>query len=107
MSIVDGVVYIDGKKVEDLDREPVKITVEGSIGNVKVDGSLEIEGHVEGDINARGNVICWNAYGDVKAKGNVHIGDDAKMDVQAGGNVSVDGKVIGSVKAGGNVSHHK
>jgi hypothetical protein len=107
LSVINGVIYVDGKKVEDIDNipQPIKIEVDGPIGNVEVHGSLDLEGNVEGDVYATGNVSCSEVQGDVEAGGNVSVGGNAGLNVDAGGNVSVGGKVLGNVGAGGNVSH--
>ena len=103
ISVVNGVVKIDGKKIEEDAKNVMTIkVVGGSIGELHTDQSVVCE-NVTGNVEAGGSVNADRVGGNVHASGSVSC-DDVKGDVQAGGSVSCD-DVGGSVKAGGSVSH--
>lgn len=69
--------------------------------NVEIWGNADINGSVNGDVYAGGNVNCGEIGGDVGAGGNVNCGDIGG-DISAGGNVSC-AAVGGDVETGGSV----
>ena len=69
--------------------------------NVEIWGNADINGSVNGDVYAGGNVNCGEIGGDVGAGGNVNCGDIGG-DISAGGSIEC-GSIGGDVNAGGNV----
>ena len=91
VSIVNGVVTVDGKVVELPDAKEIKIVVEGDLGSLRVDagdvsvqgscgevevnqGSVTVAGDVKGEIQVdQGRVECNDVYSDVKVDmGNIN-----------------------------------
>ena len=70
--------------------------------NVEIWGNADINGSVNGDVYAGGNVNCGEIGGDVNAGGNVGCAD-VGGDVETGGSVEC-GKVSGDVNAGKDVN---
>ena len=70
--------------------------------NVEIWGNADINGSVNGDVYAGGNVNCGSICGDVNAGGNVGCAD-VGGDVGTGGSVEC-GKVSGDVNAGKDVN---
>ena len=70
--------------------------------NVEIWGNADINGSVNGDVYAGGNVNCGEIGGDVGAGGNVNCGDIGG-DISAGGSIEC-GSIGGDVNAGGNVN---
>ena len=70
--------------------------------NVEIWGNADINGSVNGDVYAGGNVNCGEIGGDVNAGGNVSCAD-VGGDVETGGSVEC-GKVSGDVNAGKDVN---
>lgn len=69
--------------------------------NVEIWGNADINGSVNGDVYAGGNVNCGEIGGDVGAGGNVNCADIGG-DISAGGSIEC-GSIGGDVNAGGNV----
>lgn len=70
--------------------------------NVEIWGNADINGSVNGDVYAGGNVNCGEIGGDVGAGGNVNCADIGG-DISVGGSIEC-GSIGGDVNAGGNVS---
>jgi hypothetical protein len=87
ISVINGVVTIDGRHVEEDAKNVMTITVEGSIGELKTDK----------------NVVCQNVTGNVEAGGSVNA-DDVNGNINAGGSVNCD-DVGGNINANGSVNH--
>jgi hypothetical protein len=85
ISVINGVIKVDGKVVES-----------GLTGTVK----LEWQGDLA-SLHSDGDVTCGNVSGNVEAGGSVRCGDVAK-NVAAGGSVQC-GTVNGNLAAGGSV----
>lgn len=91
LSVINGVVYIDGNKVDSTDEKVINISVEGNVDKLEVDscnsirvagdcgtvnsknGNLSIGGNVGGDVtNKNGNITCSRVGGSVDNKnGNI------------------------------------
>ena len=69
--------------------------------NVEIWGNADINGSVNGDVYAGGNVNCGEIGGDVGAGGNVNCADIGG-DISAGGSIEC-GSIGGDVNAGVNV----
>lgn len=87
ISIIDGVIKIDGKMecAQDLCKN-LQIIIHGDVGVLQTDGSATVKGSTS-SIRAGGSVQCGSVTGDV----------------QAGGSVTC-GKVEGKIMAGGSVT---
>lgn len=104
VTIINGKVIVDGvvQGSEDLSKEQViNIDATGFRGHLSVDGNVNVNGNIDGQIKAQGSVSCNNVYGDVNAGGSVNC-DDIKGDVVAGGSINCD-DIIGHAKAGGSI----
>lgn len=84
--IHNGKIIVDGNVVQEYHGSNVKVTIEGNVGKINCDGSVEIHGD----------------SGDVDCGGNCEISGDVKGDVDAGGSVTC-GNVLGDIDAGGSV----
>lgn len=90
VSVSNGEVIIDGKRVDDHGAKNGVMTIkviDGEVGNIVCDGSVD----------------CDNVAGSVKAGGSVNC-DDVGGNVTAGGSVNCD-DVAGNIMAGGSVRH--
>lgn len=92
VSVVNGEVIVDGKKVVFPDRKEVIISISGDLGNLQADRCrLEVGGSVGNVSVGQGTVVV---DGDVKGEVNLNQGDLKCTDVFA--DVKVD---MGNVKA--------
>lgn len=84
VSVINGVLYVDGKRYEKDDSEKyevVKVIVNGNVG--KVDATdIEINGDVSGGIDGTNISITGNVNGDVDGT-NVSVGGIINGDVDA------------------------
>ena len=88
VSIVNGVVTIDGKREDGAVSGVVEVRVlEGTLGDLRTDAAVAC-GEVRGNVHAGGSVNCDGVGGSVNAGGSVNCG-----------------AVRGSVTAGGSVMH--
>ena len=86
ISVVNNRVIVDGKVVSESLSGYVTIIVEGSCGNLKASGNVEVngdcgnidcggtctvKGNVSGDIDAGGSITCGNVGGSIDAGGSV------------------------------------
>lgn len=106
ISIINGVVTIDGKIVEDCDlpENVFKIKIEGSVENIFTDKSVECN-MVSGNITAGGSVACDSIKGYVESVGSVNC-EDIGGDVNSSGSVNCS-NITGSAYAGGSVNANK
>lgn len=100
VSVVNGEVIIDGKKVAAPEGKVINITVQGDIESLKVDrGSVNVTGSVGSVDVTQGDVECGGVKGKVEIdQGNLECGDifgDVSVNM---GNV-VAGTIHGSVTA--------
>lgn len=84
ITIMNGVVTIDGKLVEK-DNEANIIHIHGDVGNLKTDKSVNCN-NVSGNVDAGGSVNCDRVGNNVYAGGSVNSGN-VRGDVRAGGSV--------------------
>ena len=82
--IRNGKVILDGKETSDTNAN--QIVINGNVGSIDTDLSVNVSGKVEGNINAGGSVNCDDVGGSVKAGGSVNC-DDVGGSVMAGGSV--------------------
>lgn len=109
LSIINGVVMVDGKVV-DMDvvgtcAEPGIVSVVvtgGDIHELKTDASVRCH-DVTGNVDAGGSVTCRDVGGNVDAGGSITSGNVGGS-VDAGGSVRC-GTVAGKIDAGGSVRH--
>jgi hypothetical protein len=87
VSVINGVVIIDGKKVTDKDLPDtiLQIEVTGTLGELKTDASVNCD-NVKGNVEAGGSVNCDTVGGNVNAGGSVNC-DEVGGSVNAGGSV--------------------
>lgn len=96
ISIIDGVIVMDGKSVSKLDTFKI---------NVVIQGNCEVVQTTQGNITANGNVNCdiTTSQGDITISNNVNGNVKTSM-----GNVNIKGNVTGNVKTGmGNITYKK
>jgi hypothetical protein len=108
VSIINGVVMVDGKAYTD-EPEPGKplsidIKVSGPLANLEVKGNnTKVTcGDVKGSVRTSGSVKAGNVGGDVKTQGSVTCGD-VGQGVKTMGSVTC-GKVGGNISTMGSVS---
>lgn len=85
VSVVNGVVTIDGKVVDENAKDYRVLEIKGDVGSVQTDLSVNCD-NVKGNVNAGGSVICDSVGGNVDAGGSVNC-NDVGGDVKAGGSV--------------------
>jgi hypothetical protein len=85
VSIVNGVVSIDGVVVEGGLQGVVNIKWEGPLANLSVDGSVTC-GDVAGNVSAGGSVHAGNIQGSATAGGSLHC-QDINGSANAGGSI--------------------
>ena len=98
ISIIDGVVYIDGK-IADKSNASINTTI-----------IVKITGNVDSISTASGDVEVTGQAGKISTgSGNVSTGGDCAGTISTGsGNVDINGQVYGSVKTGsGNVRYRQ
>ena len=89
ISIVNGVVTIDGARQDNVSGI-VKIQItEGVLRMLKTDASVEC-GDVNGNVDAGGSVACGKVGGTVDAGGSVVVNGWVGGDVDAGGSIVVN-----------------
>lgn len=92
ITINNGTVIVDGAVIKSGLTGDVRISFEGDLANLNVDGSATVRGNVMGNIDAGGSVTCNNVLsGDVDAGGSVRCGD-VHGRVDAGGSISIHAK---------------
>ena len=100
----NGKIIIDGeefKKAQGI----VDIHVEGNVGSIKCNGSVDVKGNVTEGVDCKGSCECNDVGGKVDCGGSCTCNDVAGM-VDAGGSVTC-GQVGGDVDAGGSVKMRK
>jgi hypothetical protein len=106
ISIINGVVTIDGKIVEDCDlpENVFKIKIEGSVENIFTDKSVECN-MVSGNITAGGSVACDSIKGYVESVGSVNC-EDIGGDANSGGSINCS-TINGDAVAGGSINANR
>ena len=77
VSIINGVVYVNGKVYKDEEIDNCKDR----------DITLIIQGNVEGNVDVQGKLVCKDIGGDVSCQGTVECGNIA-------GDIDCQGKII-------------
>lgn len=106
VSVQNGVVFVDGRRVTDqINDKIVQVEVHwsGPLAALTVEGGSVRCQDVHGPVQADGSVQAGNVGGDVRAGGSVTC-EGVAGNVQAGGSVKC-GSVGGKVQAGGSVRH--
>lgn len=83
ISIANGEIRVNGKKVNQIG-EHYTVIVEGNVGTLACDSSVEVQGNVE-NLEADGSVRVKGDCGKLQADGSVHI------DGNLNGNAHVEG----------------
>lgn len=104
ISVINGVITVDGKVIDEGLSGVVEVKWEGALANLTSSASVTC-GKVDGNVKASGSVTCYSVGGGVSAGGSVKC-DDVTGDVDAGGSVTC-GNIGESVSAGGSVSYKK
>ncbi|MGG1659557.1 hypothetical protein [Brevibacillus sp. NRS-1366] len=86
ISIVNNSVIVDGVVVQSGLSGIVKVEFTGDLASLQTSGDASIQGNINGDVSASGDVKCGDVGGDVRASGDINCGH-----------------VNGSVKASGDV----
>tara|TARA_Y100001973_G_C5069712_1_gene266917 strand:- start:156 stop:530 length:375 start_codon:yes stop_codon:yes gene_type:complete len=73
LDIVGGSIYVNGKKVDELESTTLTVRVVGTLGDLNTDLNVNCDA-VAGNVNAHGNVNCGSVDGDVSAGNNVVCG---------------------------------
>lgn len=106
ISMINGVLYVDGKLYEDdgsIEKKGLTIIIQGDVGSVSmenselscenikgnVDGTMINAKNIEGNVRAGSYVECDNVNGDVTAGSYVEC-DDVHGNVRAGSYVECD-----------------
>jgi len=85
VSVVNGVVSVDGMTVESGLQGVVEVKWEGPVATLNTDASVTC-GDIGGNVSAGGSVHSENIHGSVTAGGSVHAGD-ISGGVTAGGSI--------------------
>lgn len=107
--ISNGKIIVDGKDVEDIEsigkNTVVNVIIEGNVGSIQCDGSVEVKGNVSDGIDCGGNVtVGGSVEGDVDCGGSTTVKGDVTGDIDCGGSVMISGSHRGDIDAGGSVS---
>jgi len=86
VSIINGEVFINGKKQDTGDAKEINISIEGNVEKLKAQGCNTVS--VSGDVTS-----LSTSSGDVEVEGNVLAGIQCSS-----GDVEVEGDVSGSIK---------
>lgn len=84
--MINDKVYVDGKEITSAESQTINIIVEGNANQVQCNGSVEVRGDVNGNIDCGGSVVCGNITGDIDCGGSVTC-SEVKGDIDAGGSV--------------------
>lgn len=83
----NGKIIIDGKEIENA-KDVIDIHVDGNVGSIKCDGSVDVTGYVDKEINCGGSVSCEDVNGPIDAGGSVRCGSVGGS-VDAGGSIKM------------------
>ena len=87
ITMVNGVVTVDGELVQGESQGIFNITIVGNVdGDVQCNGSVTVQGNVGRGVSSGGSATCKNVGGSVNAGGSVK-----------------SGKISGNVNAGGSI----
>lgn len=93
-------IFIDGKRISDVEGNNIQISFVGDVGSIQSDESVYVNGNA-GSIDAKGSVTANDVIGDIIAGGSVNA-KTIKGNTQARGSVKAR-TIKGDVKAGGSV----
>ena len=103
----NGKVVVNGQEVTiDGVKDVINIQMEGDVGSLKCNGSVEVTGNVEKGVDCGGSArVGGNVTGTVDSGGSVNCGD-VSGDVDAGGSCNC-GNVGGDIDTGGSIKMKK
>lgn len=109
VSISNGKIIVDGKEINDIDginsNTIINVIIEGNVGSVQCNGSVEVTGNVGKNIDCGGSVtIGGTLEGSIDCGGSVTVQGDVTGDIDCGGSVRINGSHKGDIDAGGSVS---
>lgn len=92
ISIINGIISIDGKIIDNNLSGEVHIIWEGDLANLTTDA----------------NVTCGNVHGNVSCGvGSANVSGNVGGNVSSGGSANITSNVSGSVSAGGSINYRK
>jgi cytoskeletal protein CcmA (bactofilin family) len=99
ISVINGVVMVDGKKITEHLSGDVRIKLEGDVANLKVEnaGEVVVNGNVLGCVDATSLRVNGNISNSVKAT-SLKIDGDINGGVDAT-SIKIKGKITGNVSA--------
>ena len=86
VTINNGEIIINGKRLENTDNRPIYVEIYGDVNNLKTNNTATIHGNVLGSVDAGNSVECGDVSGDVNA-GNSVYARDIKGKVKAGNSI--------------------
>lgn len=104
VSIQNGKVIINGKVIKGT-KDVIDIHVDGNVGSIKCNGSVDVTGSVSNGVDCGGSLSCEDVNGAIDVGGSVTCGLVGGS-IDAGGSVRC-GDVGGDVDAGGSIKMTK
>ena len=86
ITMINDKIYVDGKKITSGESQSITIIVEGNVNHVQCNGTVEVHGDVNGNIDCGGSVSCGNITGNIDCGGSV-ICKEVKGDIDAGDSI--------------------
>jgi hypothetical protein len=100
VSIQNGKITVNGNVVEGT-KDVIDVHVDGNVGSIKCNGSVDVTGSVSDGVDCSGSLSCEDVNGKIDCGGSVNCGI-VGGDIDAGGSVRC-GQVGGNVDAGGSI----
>ena len=91
ISVINGILQINGNDIIQSDRYNIKIEIEGDCRDINTTGSVTVVGNA-GNIDTTGSVSVGNDCNNINTTGNVTVYENVKGDINTVGRVTVKGK---------------